>query len=202
MEYAGEEWVKRLRAGRVPPARGVVIAVIALIVIGGVLLALEWTHTSVFTADIGSRGQFSAVVGPPALVVGGVVLAIATWFRQRSDRELVGRILRSGPVALFVPVVGKAPFVAETLPEPRPSLWTVDAAGLHGWVRSREKPVIEVPWSEIDSFEHATNTGPAFMGQRTDYGIRVIGARGTSTRILRSLQRQLDPAHAGHPPLE
>lgn len=182
MQYAGEAWVERLRAGVVPRARGVAIAVIVLVVAGVGLTVLEWSHPRFLAEATTGRGGFAFVIGPPGMVVGGIALAIASWWRQRSDRVMIARIRggadgTSGAPVLFVPVVAKGQFLSEDLPAPRPTIWTVDAAGLHAWTPSEAKPVLDLPWETITGFELATNDRAPVYGQRIDYGVRVLGAK-------------------------
>lgn len=219
MEYAGETWVKRLRAGQFPGVRGVLIAVVLLVVGGAVLTIAEWTHPGWLARAVEGRRGFTYIIGPPALAIGGIVLGVGTRIQQRADRALIARIRRSTSPVLFVPVLPKGPFTSEDLPSPRPSIWTVDETGLQGWAPSREKPVLIVPWADIEAFELATNDREPVSGQRMDYGVRILGTRphlvlvpradlGRATgasayridvlqSLLRSFQRQLDSEPRG-----
>ncbi|ROP61453.1 hypothetical protein [Curtobacterium sp. PhB115] len=139
-----------------------------------------------------------------------------SWLRGRRDRRLLERIRQHGPTPRFhLPVLRSGEYTVDDFPEPRPEMWTVDAAGLHAWSPERDEPVFDLVWGDIRSFELATTD---VRGQRTDTGIWIITERvgrfavqpravigrpfGASTtkihilmEVLRSLRREVGPQH-------
>ncbi|MEK6345465.1 MAG: hypothetical protein V4737_16750, partial [Curtobacterium sp.] len=70
--------------------------------------------------------------------------------------------------AFFLPVLTKGLRASEDLPHPRPEVWTIDEAGLHGWTPDRDAPVFDVPWARIERISLATKDS---RGTRVDYAL-------------------------------
>ncbi|MCJ1714452.1 hypothetical protein ACLBWP_16495 [Microbacterium sp. M1A1_1b] len=212
MEYSADPWVQRLRDG-VPPATWPVVVAIVLTTIAGVLLLVaEALHPDAVRQIDQARRGFIVLLVPLALVVSGPWAAIATWLAGRHDRTVLARIRSRSEPSFFLPVVTRSVRGPDDLPAPRPTIWTVDHAGLHGWARGRDAPVVEVPWDRVRTIDMATTW---VRGQRQEYGIWIETDRGhlvlrpraaltraseasqtkrdVLMRVLRSLRRELAP---------
>lgn len=220
MEYAGERWVQRLRDGRTPKRWPFLLGLAIVTVIGGVGVAYFSTHLDGLLHSE-ARRPFAAPLLSVILLVSGPVAAVLTWLRGRRDRLVLDRIRRNGATPLFhLPVLRTGQYAADDFPEPRPEMWTVDAAGLHAWSPMRDEPVFDLAWSAIATIELDSRD---IRGQRTDTGIWIVtddvgrfvllpratigrpfGASTTKIHIvmqvLRSLRRELGPQRdAGRP---
>lgn len=209
VEYEGERWVQRLRDGVVPPRTALLLTSAALLVAGVALVVAELSSASFLQAAADSRRWGVVVLVPPALVVAGPVLAVWALVAGRQDRRLVARIRGRSAPRFFVPVETSTLVAADTLPRPRPVVWSVDDAGLHGWAPGRPEAVLDVVWDRVRDIDLATVWN---RGRRQDYGIWLaldhghhvvlaprsalgnpVGAsayrRDVVMRILRSLRR-------------
>ncbi|WP_144712732.1 hypothetical protein [Curtobacterium pusillum] len=212
MEDAADLWVQRLRDGVVPRPWPVVVAAALLALGAAAALVAEFSGPAVFDHVTGSRGRFWLVVFPLFLVVLGISIVIGTWWSGRRDRRILARVRETGRTpAFFLPVTTTSLRTTEELPRPRPEVWTVDAAGLHGWAPRRDAPVMDLPWSRIRRIDLATKDS---RGTRVDYALWFDLTDGSSLvlpprttlgrpfeagptkldvlmRVLRSLRREL-----------
>lgn len=216
VECSADRWVQRLRDGEVPPTWRIVVATLVVTLIGVFLLWQEFVHPEVTQgiADASSRSGALLLV-PLVLLVTGPVIALSAWASGRRDRRTLARIRVAGPRPSFhLPVTTSALVAGEEFADPKPIIWTVDDAGLHGWSPDHERPVHELPWTRIHGFSSAKTYA---KGQWQDWGIWVTTPRGhvvlaprtalcrssgagpdkldVILRVLRSLRHELD--HTG-----
>lgn len=207
-------WVQRLLAGAFSPIRWLLVPMAALTVVGAALLWAEVLHLP-WAVDVWehTRRVGIIVLVPPAMVIAGPAVSIAAWWTGRRDRRVMARIRASGgPVDLFLPVGQPTIRESDELPDPAPTLWTVDAAGLHGWTTRAAHPVHDLPWIRVRRIAVATRRA---RGGDEDYGIWIdtdrghvvlaprtalgrpgtagSGALGVLVRVLRSLRSQHSP---------
>lgn len=220
MEYSGERWVQRLRDGEMPKRWPFLLGLAIVTVAGGVGVVFSITHLDAFLHS-DARRPFAVPLFSVILLVLGPVAAVLSRMRGRSDRRILASIRRHGTTPRFhLPVVRRGEYTLDDFPEPRPEMWTVDAAGLHAWSPERETPVFDLAWSAVHSVELAS---AEVRGQRVDTGIWIItedvgcftvqprpaigrpfGASATKIHIvmqvLRSLRRELgSQLDAGRP---
>jgi hypothetical protein len=205
-------WVQRLRDGTFPPIRWLLVPMAAMTVVGAVLLWAEASHLS-WAVDLWehTRRVGIVVLVPPAMVIAGPAVSIAAWLVGRRDRRVVSRIRAAGgPVDVYLPVGQPSVREPDELPDPAPTLWTVDAAGLQGWTARAAHPVHDLPWTRIRRIAVATRKA---RGGDEDYGIWIdtdrghvvlaprtaLGRPGTAgSRALRVLVRVLRSSRSRH----
>ncbi|MFJ4221163.1 hypothetical protein [Curtobacterium luteum] len=169
MADATDPWVQRLREGATPPTWPVHLAALALVVASAALIVAELGSTAFVAEAARSSRVGSIVLLEVVAVVAGFGMWISTWWSGRRDRRVLARVRASGHrPAFFLPVLTKGIRTGEDLPRPRPEVWTIDAAGLHGWTADRESPVTEVPWARVRRIGLATNDS---RGARVAYGL-------------------------------
>ncbi|MBT1674700.1 hypothetical protein KK087_00450 [Curtobacterium flaccumfaciens pv. flaccumfaciens] len=215
MEYAAERWVQRLRDGEMPKRWPFLIGLAIVTVAGGIGVVFSITHVdAILHSD--ARRPFAVPLFSVILLVLGPVAAVLSRVRSRSDGRILAAIRQHGTTPRFhLPVLRTGAYTLDDFPEPRPEMWTVDAAGLHAWSSERGTPVFDLAWSAIRSIELAS---AEVRGQRTDTGIWIItedvgrfavqprpavgrpfGASATKIHIvmqvLRSLRRELGAQH-------
>jgi hypothetical protein len=215
VEYSGERWVQRLRDGEMPKRWPVLVGLAIVTVTGGIGVYFSATHLDgILHSD--ARRPFAVPLFSVLLLGFGPVAAVLSWLRGRRDRVVLDRIRRNGTTTRFhLPVLRTGPYAADDFPDPRPELWTVDAAGLHAWSPERDDPVFDLVWDDVRTIELASTD---VRGQRTDTGIWIVteavgrfvllpravigrpfGASVTKIHILmqvlRSLRREFDPHH-------
>jgi hypothetical protein len=220
VEYSGERWVQRLRDGEMPKRWPFLLGLAIVTVAGGTGVVFSITHLDVFLHSE-ARRPFALPLFSVVLLVLGPVAAVLSRMRGRSDRRILASIRRHGTTPRFhLPVLRTGDYTLDDFPEPRPEMWTVDAAGLHAWSPERETPVFDLEWSAVHSLELAS---AEVRGQRVDTGIWIItaavgrfavqprpaigrpfGASATKIHIvlqvLRSLRRELgSQLDAGRP---
>lgn len=212
MEYSGDRWVQRLRDGEQPRWWPQAIGMTVMTALSVLALVAELAHPGFVERTSESRSGWALLVLPLFLAVLGPFLIVASRVRGRQDRRVLARIREHGGSPRFhLPVVTSTLFAADDPGPPRPTMWTVDAAGLHAWVGSRAEAVAEVPWSRIT----AIDTGTVWKnGQRFDYSLWIVLDDGKLVllprsaigrpyeasqtkldilmRVLRSIRRELD----------
>ncbi|QQD75688.1 hypothetical protein I8920_12825 [Curtobacterium sp. YC1] len=213
MEYAGERWVQRLRDGRTPGRWPFLVGLAIVTIVGAAGLVLTVVDLDEI-AHSDARRPWSGPLLALFLFALGPVSAVLSWLQGRRDRRILERIRAHGTTPAFhVPVLRSGLGAVDDFPEPRPELWTVDAAGLDAWSAERDEAVFHLPWQDVETIELASQD---VRGQRTDVGIWIVtkdvgrftlrprptigrpfGAGATKLhivmRVLRSLQRESAP---------
>jgi hypothetical protein len=209
--------VRRLRDGEVPPTWRIVLVTVLISVVGAFLLFEVFAQPDVTRriADATPRSGLVLLV-PPVLLLTGPGVALAAWSSGRRDRRTLAAIRAAGDRPSFhLPVETGAMVAGEEFADPKPEVWTVDDAGLHGWSPDHARPVHALPWERIRAFGLANTM---VKGLRQDWGIWVSTANGhvvlvprttlgrpfaagglkrpVLVRVLRSLRTELDPASA------
>ncbi|SBN62475.1 hypothetical protein GA0004736_1377 [Curtobacterium sp. 9128] len=170
-------WVQRLREGAFPPVRWLLVAMAAVTVVGALLLWAEALHLR-WVADLWEHTRRVGVVVlvPLAMVVAGPAVSLAVWWTGQRDRRAMARVRAAGDtVDLYLPVGTPTIREPDELPDPAPTLWTVDAAGLRGWTGGSAGPVHELPWVRIRRIAVATRRA---RGSDEDYGVWIDTDRG------------------------
>jgi hypothetical protein len=209
--------VRRLRDGEVPPTWRIVLVTVLISVVGAFLLFEVFAQPDVTRriADATPRSGLVLLV-PPVLLLTGPGVALAAWSSGRRDRRTLAAIRAAGDRPSFhLPVDTGAMVAGEEFADPKPEIWTVDDAGLHGWSPDHARPVHALPWERIRAFGLANTM---VKGLRQDWGIWVSTANGhvvlvprttlcrpfaagrmkrpVLVRVLRSLRAELDPTAA------
>ncbi|WIB27736.1 hypothetical protein [Curtobacterium sp. MCSS17_015] len=185
MDDSAQRWVQRLRDGEVPPTWRIVLVTSLVSVVGAFLLWELFVHPAV-TQGIADASRRSGVLLliPPVLVLTGPVVALMAWSSGRRDRRTLAHIRASGTEPAFhLPVEKSALVTTEEFADPKPVVWTVDDAGLHGWSPDHERPVHELPWERIRSFALAETQE---RGQQRYWGIWVNTSRGHVVLVPRT----------------
>jgi len=217
VEYSADRWVQRLRDGEAPPTWRIVLVTVLVSATGAFLLWQVFAQPDV-TRRIAEATPRSGVFlfVPPILLLTGPGIALAAWSAGRRDRRVLARIRAAdtGP-SFHLPVSTGALASGEEFAHPKPVIWTVDHAGLHGWSPDHAGPVHELPWERIRAIGVANTPS---RGQRNDAGIWVSTSRGhvvlvprttlcrpfaagpgkldVLARVLRSLRHELEPSSA------
>ncbi|NII40001.1 hypothetical protein E9228_000620 [Curtobacterium flaccumfaciens] len=215
MDHSADRWVQRLRDGVAPPTWRIALVTVLVSAIGVLLLWQMTARPDVVRrlADATPRSSLFLLV-PLVLLLTGPGVALAAWSAGRRDRRVLGRIHAAGTHSSFhLPVSTGALVSGEEFADPKPVIWTIDHAGLHGWAPDHAGPVHELPWERIRAIGVANTP---FRGQRNDAGIWVSTSRGhvvlvprttlcrpfaagpgkldVLARVLRSLRHELDPS--------
>jgi hypothetical protein len=210
--------VRRLRDGEVPPTWRIVLATSLVSALGAFLLWQQFAHpeTTRRLFEVQGRAAFVTVLVPVVLLFTGPGVALAAWSSGRRDRRTLAAIRAAGGRPSFhLPVETGAMVAGEEFADPKPEVWTVDDAGLHGWSPGHARPVHALPWERIRAFGLANTM---VKGLRQDWGIWVSTANGhvvlvprttlgrpfaagrmkrpVLVRVLRSLRAELDPTGA------
>ncbi|MGL3198622.1 MULTISPECIES: hypothetical protein [Curtobacterium] len=213
MAFMSDGWVERLRDGTPAPSWPVHVVALVLVIGAPALIVAEF-RSPTFVAETAHSSQVGSIVLVELmLVVVGFAMSIGTWWSGRRDRRILARIHASGHrPAFFLPVLTKSLRASEDLAHPRPEVWTIDEAGLHGWTPDRDAPVFDVPWARIERISLATKDS---RGTRVDYALwfgldggdpLVLAPRTTLGRpfeagpggletllpVVRALRRELD----------
>ena len=169
MQDVTDGWVRRLRDGTAPRQWPIHLAA-AVLVLGAPALIVAEFGSPAFVEQMDRSSRVGSVVLVELfLIVVGIVMSVGTWWSGRRDRRTLARIRASGrEPAFFLPVLTKGIRTSEDLPRPRPEVWTLDRAGMHGWTPDREAPVIDLPWSRIRTIDLATKDA---RGSRVDYAL-------------------------------
>ncbi len=157
MAFMSDGWVERLRDGTPAPSWPVHVVALVLVIGAPALIVAEF-RSPTFVAETAHSSQVGSIVLVELmLVVVGFAMSIGTWWSGRRDRRILARIHASGHrPAFFLPVLTKSLRASEDLAHPRPEVWTIDEAGLHGWTPDRDAPVFDVPWARIERISLAT----------------------------------------------
>lgn len=210
--------MQRLRDGEVPSTWRIVLVTVLVSALGAFLLWQQFAHPEATRRlfEVQGRGAFVTVLVPVVLLLTGPGVALAAWSSGRRDSRTLARIRAAGGRPVFhLPVETAAPVAGEEFADPKPEVWTVDDAGLHGWTPDHARPVHALPWERIRAFGLANTV---VKGVRQDCGIWVSTANGhvvlvprttlgrpftagglkrpVLVRVLRSLRAELDPAGA------
>ncbi|MCT9620284.1 hypothetical protein [Curtobacterium sp. C2H10] len=169
MQDVTDGWVRRLRDGTAPRQWPIHLAA-AVLVLGAPALIVAEFGSPAFVEQMDRSSRVGSVVLVELfLTVVGIVMSVGTWWSGRRDRRTLARIRAGGrEPAFFLPVLTKGIRTSEDLPRPRPEVWTLDRAGMHGWAPDREAPVIDLPWSRIRTIDLATKDA---RGSRVDYAL-------------------------------
>lgn len=169
MQDVTDGWVRRLRDGTAPRQWPIHLAA-AVLVLGAPALIVAEFGSPAFVEQMDRSSRVGSVVLVELfLTVVGIVMSVGTWWSGRRDRRTLARIRAGGrEPAFFLPVLTKSIRTSEDLPRPRPEVWTLDRAGMHGWAPDREAPVIDLPWSRIRTIDLATKDA---RGSRVDYAL-------------------------------
>ncbi|MFJ2980532.1 hypothetical protein ACIPEP_16915 [Curtobacterium sp. NPDC087082] len=169
MQDVTDGWVRRLRDGTAPRQWPIHLTA-AVLVLGAPALIVAEFGSPAFVEQMDRSSRVGSVVLVELfLTVVGIVMSVGTWWSGRRDRRTLARIRAGGrEPAFFLPVLTKSIRTSEDLPRPRPEVWTLDRAGMHGWAPDREAPVIDLPWSRIRTIDLATKDA---RGSRVDYAL-------------------------------
>ncbi|WP_416393191.1 MULTISPECIES: hypothetical protein [unclassified Curtobacterium] len=169
MRDVTDGWVQRLRDGVAPRQWPVHLAAAILVVGASALIAAEFASPA-FVAQLARSSRVGSVVLIELfLVVVGIVMSVGTWWSGRRDRRTLARIRAAGHTPeFFLPVLTKGLRTTEDLPRPRPEVWTLDRAGMHGWTPELDAPVIDLSWTRIRAVDLATKGS---RGSRVDYAL-------------------------------
>lgn len=169
MQDVTDGWVRRLRDGTAPRQWPIHLAVAVLVLGAPALIVAEFGSPAFVEQMERSSRVGSVVLVELFLIVVGIVMSVGTWWSGRRHRRTLARIRAGGrEPAFFLPVLTKSIRTSEDLPRPRPEVWTLDRAGMHGWAPDREAPVIDLPWSRIRTIDLATKDA---RGSRVDYAL-------------------------------